>query len=245
MAIVKNTQTDRLLKNAIVLDLGDLRHQADRIIEHANVQAEAIIEQARQEARRLVDVSAGQGFEEGKQKGLAEGRETGRAEARIESLEAFETQFSELQAKWSEALHRWEQDRQGMLRDAHEDVLRFAFEMAEKIVHRVVEQDPAVVVDQVRLALEHVSRPSSVCIHAHPDDAPLVDEVMPELKELIANCRHVDLREDASVGRGGCIISTEGGQIDATIETQLQRITQTLLPSPSRSGDEPNDEANA
>jgi len=44
-------------------------------------------------------------------------------------------------------------------------------------------------------------------------------------------CEHADLREDVAVGRGGCVVRSARGSIDATIETQLERIAATLLPA--------------
>jgi flagellar biosynthesis/type III secretory pathway protein FliH len=38
------------------------------------------------------------------------------------------------------------------------------------------------------------------------------------------------LAEDEAIGRGGCVVATADGHIDATLRTQLDRIVQTLLP---------------
>lgn len=233
MAIIKNIQADQLLKEAVVLDLGDLKRQAEHIMAQANAEAETLLENARQEVQRLVNEADGQGHAEGFERGLAEGRETGSEKARSESLASFQDRYATLLENWSEALLRWEHDRQTMLLQAKEDVLTFAFTLAEKIVHRVVGQDASVVTDQVREALELLSRPTAVRIHVHAEDVETIDEILPQLKEKLSTCRHVELVGDENISRGGCIVRTDGGRIDATIETQLQRMVETLLPATS------------
>jgi hypothetical protein len=72
---------------------------------------------------------------------------------------------------------------------------------------------------------------------------------LPELVKRLPLVRHVELQEDAGVsagsvvarGRGsqapdginggsGCGVAIGGGEIDASIETQLQRIVEVLVP---------------
>lgn len=233
MAIIKNTQVDRLLKEAIVLDLGDLKRQAESILAHANAEAETLLEHARQEARRLVSEADGKGHAEGFERGLKEGRETGCEKARAESLDSFQDRNATLLENWSEALLCWEHDRQAMLLEAKEDVLTFAFKVAEKIVYRIIQQDAGVVTDQVRGALELLGQPTAVRICVHSEDVETLDEILPQLKETLSTCRHVELAVDENVSRGGCIVRMVGGRIDARIETQLQRIAETLLPATS------------
>lgn len=233
MAIIKNIMADRLLKEAVVLDLGDLKRQADDIMAKAIGEAETLLQDARQEAQRLVGEAEGKGHAEGYERGLMEGREAGREQARTESLDSFQDQYATLQENWNGALLRWENDRQAMLLEAKDDVLTFAFTLARKIVHRVVQQDASVVADQVRESLELLSRPSAVRILVHPEDVATIDDILPQLKETLSTCRHVELKSDDTVSRGGCIVRTEGGRIDATIEMQLQRMAETLLPATS------------
>jgi flagellar biosynthesis/type III secretory pathway protein FliH len=55
------------------------------------------------------------------------------------------------------------------------DVIRFAFAIGKKVVHRIVATDAAVVIDQVAAALAMVSHATSIEIAIHPEDRPLVE----------------------------------------------------------------------
>ena len=51
---------------------------------------------------------------------------------------------------------------------------------------------------------------------------------------LVLLCVEEGDDEDAAVGRGGCRVRTTHGSIDATLETQLERVVHTLLPGEER-----------
>ena len=91
MPILKQTQTAGAMKDAVVLDLGDLGRQAARLRMQAEAQAANIITDAEKKAAQLVENASGQGFEQGRAEGLEqgtrEGLEQGRAHEGLEALE--------------------------------------------------------------------------------------------------------------------------------------------------------------
>jgi flagellar assembly protein FliH len=231
MALIKHTASDRLMASAIVLDLGDLDRQGQAIIARARAQAKQILDDARREAQRLIDGAAEIGRSSGVEQGLVEGRERGRAEGRADLLAELRPRLGELLGAWAAALEQWERERAEMLLAAREDVLAFALTATRKITTRMVHTDPSVVQDQLAEALSMLASPSALTIVINPADRPLVEEVLPELVAQIQSCAHVSLRDEAAVSRGGCIVGTAGGEIDASIETQLDRIAEALIPA--------------
>ncbi len=61
-------------------------------------------------------------------------------------------------------------------------------------------------------------------------DRPMLEEAMPQLTAEFAHLKHIHLVDDASVAPGGCIVVYGQGQIDATIDTQLHRVVEFMLP---------------
>jgi flagellar assembly protein FliH len=230
MALIKSSNARGLLKDAVVLDLGDIQRQADALLERARREAERIVADARAESQQLIDSASETGREEGLQSGLEEGREQGRRVGREEVIESLKTQLGELISNWQNALEQWERDREEMLLAAREDVLAFAFALGQKVTHRIIEADPTVVQDQLAEALSLLSRPSAVTITINPADREHVEQVLDELVTVCGACEHAELRDDSSIARGGCVLRTSGGEVDATIDTQLARIAEALLP---------------
>ncbi len=230
MPLIKNANSAGLIKSAVVLDLGDLDRQAKRIVEQAREQAKTIRDEAKQKADALVAGADAKGYEQGMQRGLTEGKELGRREGREELLDELRPQLEQLIQSWADALNQWDAQRGEMLLSAREDVLAFAVAMAEKIVFRTIEADDSIIEDQLAESLALLSKPSNVAIRINPQDRDLVEEVLPELLRATTDCRHATITDDPTMTRGGCIVRTIGGEVDATIETQLDRIVEAILP---------------
>jgi flagellar biosynthesis/type III secretory pathway protein FliH len=238
MAVIKNVHADRLAKQAVVLDLGDLGRQADRILGDARKQAERIIAAARADAQKLIDSAADRGYQQGHERGLREGREAGEHEGRARALEKFEPQLEKLINAWTAALNQWEADRGEMLLAAREDVVRFAVTVARKVVMRIVKADSTVIEDQLAEALALLSRPSTIVVSVHPNDRPIVEAVLPRVVSRLQQCEQASVRDDETLTPGGCVVATAGGRIDAAIETQLDRIARTLVPDQRPRGED-------
>ena len=230
MPVLKQQNATPKLKDAIVLDLGDINRQAEQIRQQAREQADQIIKEAEQRAQQLVDGAEQKGHDQGYQAGYDKGYEAGREQGRTEALEQMQQQLQQVTSAWAAAANQWEQQRQQVEREAQAELTRFAVRLGTKLVHRIVEVDHTVIADQLSAALGHVLRPLDVTVCIHPDDRPLLEEAMPELTRRFNHLKHLELVDDPSIGRGGCIVRFGQGEIDATIDTQIDRIVRAMLP---------------
>ncbi len=237
MALVRNTQASTLLQEAVVLDLGDLRRQADAITADARARAEQILTQARAEAQRLAAEAQRKGFEAGQAAGLEEGRRTGSKQGHDSALAQSRAQLTQLSQSLSSMLDQVESARATILSDARSDVLRLALLLAEKITFRAVAADPSIVEDQITQALSLVTLTSRPVLRINPSQREHVTAFLPELAARFDAARQLTVLPDASVQSGGCILQTENAEVDATLETQLRRLVELLLPAPDDSSD--------
>jgi len=234
MALIKRDNAKEAAKDAVVLDLSDLGRQAERLKEEAQAKADQIVQEAEQRARELVEGADQRGYDQGYQRGYDAGFETGKEQGRAEALQQQAEQLQQLQQVWTEALQQWEGDSARLQREAQQQVLQLARRLAEKVLHRQIAVDPSIVEDQLAHALSHVMRPIEVTVTIHPDDRPAVEEALPELVQQLSNVGQVELVEDPSMMRGGCRVRYGQGTIDASIETQLDRLVETILPKEAR-----------
>jgi len=238
MPLMKETQVDQIAHEAIVLDLGDLRKQAEQLMRQAHEQAQRVLDAANTEAKRLTDEAHGIGHAAGLEAGRAEGIEQGRAEGYAEALAAMREQLSQVERNWTATLDQLDSQRREMMLDARHDVLELALAIAERVVKRVPAVDPSIIEDQLVAAIEQVARPSDLTISINPQDADLVREALPRIVEQCEQAQHVNVIERDDISRGGCAISYGRGRIDATLDTQLQRIVETLLPTTADAPDQ-------
>mgnify|MGYP003651923076 CR=1 FL=1 len=235
MAVIKKSEAASAARNAVVLDLGDIARQAELLRLRAEEQAEAIVAEARAERARLVKSGYDEGFAQGQKKGYAEGRKQGEEEGKQESTIAARVKLDEIERAWTEALDDFADGRHHLLVECKQNVIRLAISIAERVIHRAVEQDERVVLAQVEHALKLIGRPTRVAVLINPDDGAMVRRALPSISARLGAVEHVVLEEDETITQGGCIVRTaEGGEIDASLETQIRRIAQTLLPQAAR-----------
>jgi flagellar assembly protein FliH len=229
MPVVKSGQSVPMLRNAVVLEMGDVEAHALGILRDADARAAAAVEEAERRAAHLTANADQKGHVEGFQRGMLEGREKGLRDGRDEALAESRERFAAIAERWTAAIDEWEANRERLFDEAREDVLRFAFALAERVVHRLVRADANIVADQMRTALEHLSRPTVLQVSIHPDDRASVEQTMPDVAASLGRSAHVHLHDDPTLDRGGCVVATAGGYVDASIATQLDRLAEALL----------------
>ncbi len=112
---------------------------------------------------------------------------------------------------------------------AKDAALVLARKMAEKIVGRAVELDPAVLgeIAGQALAASRV-RGGAVLLRVHPDDVAAIEQARPQWVQRIAASADVRVVADDSVGRHGCVVETPVGRLDARLQTQLDALERAL-----------------
>ncbi|MFG0249576.1 MAG: FliH/SctL family protein [Phycisphaeraceae bacterium JB051] len=238
MPLIKADQSVAMFKEAIVLNMNDVTEQAAQIKASAEQTAEKLISEARAKAQKVTDDHAEEGFEkgysEGFAKGQSEGFEKGHAEGlangHAEAVANAKAQFDPLVTAWGEAGRAWDEYHSQLDLDARDSVIELALRLAEKILHRQLQVDSTVIVDQVTAALKNMTGATSLSIHVNPQDRAVMLEVMPQLIESFGQFKSMRVVDDPNIGRGGCILVHEHGRLNATLETQLRRAVELLLP---------------
>jgi flagellar assembly protein FliH len=108
------------------------------------------------------------------------------------------------------------------------EVVRLALEVAKKVVHREIHADQEIIQTLVRVALGHVAEKSAVTVRLHPVDYNYLLEHRAELSN-VSDGRGIVLLADKSIERGGCLIQTECGDIDARIEEEFREIERAFF----------------
>lgn len=231
MALIKRAEAQHVARNAVALDLGDLRREGEAIVAGASADAERILERARAERERLIADASASGRESGYEEGLARGRAEGAERGRAEALEAASEAFAALAESWSVAIARLEADRERMITEARNDIVRLAAVFAEKVARRAVSLDAGVVERQLEAVLRAMVRPTRLVVSVHPGDEARVAEAMPALLRRLGESSHAELMTDESLEPGSCVATMPSGAvIDASISTQIDRMVEALLP---------------
>ena len=115
------------------------------------------------------------------------------------------------------------EDADEFTRALERQVIDLSLAVAERVVERELQTDPGVVLDIVREALEGVRSVTSASVRVNPEDHPLVAPHWDRfVRPPLADRAH--LVADERVERGGCVIETQMGKIDAQPSSKLSEI---------------------
>ena len=117
--------------------------------------------------------------------------------------------------------------RERLLVDAAPHFMNLVMEVTRRIVRMQMEV-PGTIQPLVTELLQHVGQAGEILVRVAPADLAYLREAgaLPRLEG-----RRVQLAADESIVPGGCRVETERGSWDCQIETQLQRIEETLRAS--------------
>lgn len=230
MPMIRRADAASLTREAVVLDLGDLARQGRALTERAQQEAERIIEAAKAERERLISDAAERGHAEGLAKGQAEGHAEGVERGRAEAIASEAEELGALQASWAGALGRFEAMRTALHAEAERGVLALAVRLGERVAKRAIELDGDAAARQLVEAIDLTMQPSRVRVRASPGDAESVRAAIPGIADRLAESASAVVVEDDSLSHGSVVVEADESEIDGTIETQLARIVDVLLP---------------
>jgi flagellar assembly protein FliH len=181
------------------------------------------LEQAALKARRLVaaaEAEADRIRAEARAAGHSEGFAAGRGEALAEMSPSVAAAASAL-----EALRALEADYTDRVEYA---AIELSLQVAERVVGGTIAVSPERLLDVVRGALRTIIERERVTLLVHPDDLDLMRAAVADLTGSLGGMEHLEVQEERRVGRGGAIVRTRVGEVDARIETKLERVRSVV-----------------
>ena len=109
------------------------------------------------------------------------------------------------------------------------DILEISVEIAQKIIKKELQQDPTIILDNIMEILKGLSKEETkITLRVNPSQVSLLKSEIPNVMSNIGLDAKVLIVPDDTVMEGGCMVTTNNGVIDATIETQLAIISEAL-----------------
>lgn len=89
------------------------------------------------------------------------------------------------------------------------------------------QQNKNAITHQITGILTQLNQKQHIEITLHPHDLALIRQG--ELTIDLQNCKHITLKADDNLRLGGCMVTSEHGVFDASIERQIDNLKQVLL----------------
>ena len=189
--------------------------EAKRQADAMKAEAEEVLAAARAKASEIESRAYSQGYEQGQK----DGEELGRKQFTV-GLQQLESVIEELKKQSVNLAPKYEAQ-----------MLQMCLIVAGRLVEKEIDSDKELISRVLRSSLAKAVDGSSITVHMHPRDMESLSEAF--LEELSTpGGNTIKVRANATVKRGGCLVETEFGLIDASLESRwkamLEDIGETL-----------------
>ena len=189
-----------------------LKQEKENMLQSAKEEIKLEKEQWDQEKQLLVK----QGYQEGYELGVAEGKM------------AAEKQYEQLIQEMNELEKTAIEDYHKKLEQSDHHIVDLSVNMAEKIIKEELATDPNLFLNIVIAAITEIKDQSQISIYVHPNNYQSLVKQKGELINTLDGDTKLSIFINKKMTENECLIEHPFGQIDASIDTQLQQIREIL-----------------
>ena len=167
------------------------------------------IENQESEFAKRLEAEISRAKEDGKNEGIAQANAAN--EARINELEA---RFSASAAKLDEQYVKFDE----FLKKIEEELGQTAIKIAKEVIDKEISASSNQIAHHLASSLiKELSNVKNIEIRVNPEDSEYI-------KEQFSKNEHVKISADDAISKGGVVIISDGGNIDATMQTRLEKL---------------------
>jgi len=222
-----NAQAEEIVKNAkdaafeevkrqtdeAAVIKADAQKEAEEIIAKAKSDAEKIIQDAHSEEQKIKSSAKDEGFKQGHDEGYATG----------------ESEISRLVERLHKMVEAVMLRREEILKETEQQIVELVILMTRKVVKIISETQKTTIMSNVLAALKKVKTRGVVTLHVNLEDLRLATANVDEFIKRVENIQGITVVEDSTVEKGGCIVETDFGAIDARISSQLNELEDKIM----------------
>ena len=186
---------------------------ANTILEDAKLNAKNIESEIQDKETQILNDARKRGYQDGWEEGINKGSdEVKRLVERIQVI-----------------LDSSIQKRNEIFIETEQQIVGLVLLIAKKVIKVISENQKNVVINNVIQALRKLKSRGEVAIRVNLSDLELTSSHKRDFIEMVEGIKSIKILEDSTVDRGGCIIDTDFGSIDARISSQLHEIEDKIL----------------
>ncbi len=195
----------------------------ETLIEVAEVAPEPLLPPGvpEEEVQRLLEQARQEAFQQGVKQGETQASQSWQAR-----MSDYQNNLGRDTAqRLNEVLHGAQTAVQGLQQKMAPDLLQLACDIARQVVRQELRCNPQALQPVVREALEMLGADTKpAVVRLNPQD---FEQLSAHLREALPSPK-VDWLADASVPLGGCLVESQGAQVDGSLERRWQRAVAAL-----------------
>ena len=194
----------------------ELERAAGEIIEDANKKAQDIIEDAKSQAEKITKEAYDKAFEDGKSKGYEEGAAKADAE--------YQTLINDANSE----LARLEQEYKTRYNSMESEIVSTLLEVFSKVTYTIAEDNKEIVLHLINGVMNNIEATGDFLIRVSKEDYQFLVENQGKIYCASPKDINISIIEDSSMLKNQCIIETDGGVFDCSLDIQLEQLSKDI-----------------
>ncbi|OQX29019.1 MAG: hypothetical protein B0D92_05975 [Spirochaeta sp. LUC14_002_19_P3] len=216
---IKNSAEDTVLET-----VRNKTEAAEKTLKEAEDEAAFIKTRAEEDARQIIEEA-----EANRDRVYEEAREEARTEGRKIGWDDGNAEVERLTERIHGIINAMIEKRREIIEDVETELIELVLLIARKVVKVISENQKNIVIHNIVQALKKLKSRGDVAIRVNLSDLNMASEHIKDFIQLVEHVKSISVLEDSSVDKGGAVIETDFGEIDARIHNQLREIEDKIL----------------
>lgn len=190
----------------------DANEQAQQIIAEANNEANTVLENANSEAGRIADEARNRGYQEGMQS----------------AQEQINNEKAALQSEFEKERQQLQNEYEQMKAEIEPKLVDVLTEVFRKVTLTVAEDNQDIILHLINGVMRNADSSRDFIIKVSPDDYKFLINNQGKIYCAMSREINMDIVEDMTMERNQCIIETDTGVFNCSLDIELRNLIKNL-----------------
>lgn len=188
------------------------REEAERILSQAQEQADFLVSQANGQAAAIEESARKQGYDEGRARADQEFEKM-----RDELTNTFQEKSRKLDAEYREKRDEMERDLVDVILEVFNRVFHIQFDNKKEILMHLIND-----------AIQNIEGEKKFRIRVSTDNAQFLQNNKDGISDRVGHNIEIEILEDAAMSGKECVIETDSGVFDCSLDVQLENLIKDI-----------------
>ena len=190
----------------------DLTLQTQEILDNARREGEEIVAQAHREAEQFIEVMKNAGYDQGLKAGAEE----------------VENRKRRLEEEYNHKKEELDKEYQAKVADIEPKLVDTFINVFSNVTHTIAEDKKDMIIYLINSVMNNVDTCKEFVIHVSPDDYRFTINNQNLITGALSKEVHIEISEDSTLSRNECLIETDSGVFDCSLDVQLSNLIKDI-----------------
>lgn len=190
----------------------DLTLQTPEILDNARREGEEIVAQAHREAEQFIEVMKNEGYDQGLKAGAEE----------------VENRKRQLEEEYNLKREELDKEYQAKVADIEPKLVDTFINVFSNVTHTIAEDKKDMIIYLINSVMNNVDTCKEFVIHVSTDDYRFAINNQNLITGALSKEVHIEISEDSTLSRNECLIETDSGVFDCSLDVQLSNLIKDI-----------------